>query len=157
MKKLGIGLSNFGANQPGFLAILNINDYLSKNYHVDIIGFYESLIKYSATPNFACMQAVELWGYDGPVVACTLNMAQDLIKIPTVAAKYFYVYDLEWIHLIDKDYEKIKKIYSSPELTLIARCKDHAEVIQKLWNKEVKYIVEDFDMNKLVEIVWNQR
>lgn len=156
MKKLGLALPNFGANQLAYLGLVNTNKLMDERYDIDVIGFYESLIKYSVTPNFACMQAVELWGYDGPTIACSLNMAEDLVKIPTVPQKYFYVWDLEWVHLPDKDYGKLKAVYSNPELTLITRHADYAKIIEKCWNRPVDYIVEDFDMKQLVNIVWNQ-
>lgn len=155
MKKLGLALPDFGANQLAYSATINTNRFLENHYDVDIIGFYESLIKYGVSPNFACMQAVELWGYDGAVVASSLNMAQDILHIPTLQKKYFYIWDLEWVHLPDKDYSKLKSIYCNPELTLITRNEDYAQVIKKLWNRPVEHIVEDFNIEKLVNITWN--
>lgn len=156
MNKLGIAAPDFGANQLGYLAITKTNEYLLESYDVDVIGFYENLVRYSISPNFACMQAVELWGYDGPVVACSLNLAQDVLKIPTVADKYFYIWDLEWIHLVDKDYGKLKEVYSNMDLKLITRSQDYADIIKKVWNRKVDYVVEDFETRKLVEIICNQ-
>jgi len=152
MRKLGIAVSSFGASQLSYLIINNINLYLEKEYKTDIIGFYENLIKYSLDPKFSCMQSVEMWGYDGPVIATNLNSAQDIIRIPTIRNKFFYIWDLEWINLIDKDYSKLEEIYSNPKLILIARCKNHAKLIESMWNTKVKYIIEDFNIDKLLEI-----
>ncbi len=156
MNKLGLGVSDFGANQLAYELISNSNNFLSKNYKTDIIGFYENLSKYSVNPNFACMHAVELWGYDGPVIACNLNMANDIIKIPTIPKKYFYIWDLEWIFLEDKEYSRLKDIYSNPELTLITRNQDYVHIIEKVWNVKVPHIVENFNLDKIASIIWKK-
>jgi hypothetical protein len=154
MRKLGLALSNLGANQAAYLCINNSNNFLKENYQIDIIGFYENLIKTCLTPNFACMQAVELWGYDGNVVACNLNLANDIVNIPTISNRYFYIWDLEWIHLEDKQFSKIYPIYSNPNLTLIARNDDYAKITEKMWGVKIDTVIEDFNIDKFVSLIW---
>lgn len=156
MRKLGFGVPNFGANQLAYQLIINCNEYLKENYKSDIIGFYENLNKYSINPNFSCMHAAELWGYDGPVVACNLNMANDILKIPTIPRKFFYVWDLEWTTMEDKEYGKLKEVYSNPELTLITRNIDYAEIIENMWNVRVSYIIPNLDIERIASIAWNR-
>lgn len=156
MRKLGLALPDYGANQAAFLAIAQTNLYLSENYETDIIGFYENLTKPCLVPNFATMQAVEMWGYDGPVIATSLNLAQDMVHIPTLKDRYFYIWDLEWIHLEDKEYSKLKTVYCNPELKLVTRSQDYAKIIENVWNRKVEHIVEDFDIKELVNLTWNQ-
>lgn len=152
MKKLGIAVSDFGASQLNYLIVNNVNEYLKDNYKTDIIGFYENLTKYSLNPQFSCMQSVEMWGYDGTVIATNLNAASDIIKIPTVKNRIFYIWDLEWVHLMDKNYEALDAVYTNPKLVLATRCDDYAQLIEKMWNVKVQHVIEDFNVKELMEI-----
>jgi hypothetical protein len=154
--KLGIALPDLGASQISYQFILSTNQFLSKRYDCDIVCFYEMPNKKSVRTNFCCLQTVEMWGYDAPIVACSLNSAQDLLSNPTSRDKYFYIWDLEWVHLDDKHYDKLKKIYSNPELKIITRNEDYAKIMKKAWGTQAIGVVEDFDMEKMVKIVWNK-
>ena len=152
MDKLGIAVSSFGASQLSYLIINNVNKYLQTEYKTDIIGFYENLTKYSLDPQFSCMQGVEMWGYTGNVIATNLSSAQDIIKIPSIKKKFFYVWDLEWVDIIDKDYLKLRQIYRHPKLKIITRCQDYADILNDMWGIKISSIIEDFDIKKLMEI-----
>lgn len=153
MKKLGIALHNLGASQLNYSIISNVNKFMKSNYKTDIICFYENVVKQSMPLDFACMQAIELWGYDGPVVATNLNLALDICKIPSISKRYFYIWDLEWVYMDDKNYNKLLEVYSNPDLTLITRNKDYADLLKSVWNIKVDEIVEDFNIEKLMDIL----
>lgn len=153
MKKLGIAVNNFGANQLACLLIENVNKFLTQHYNIDIIGFYENSIKYTITCNFATMQSVEMWGYTGPTVVTSLNTAHDIINIPSIPKKYFYIWDLEWLNIDGKDYQKLHEIYTNPKLMLLTRNEDYAKLIEQCWNVRVNDIVPDCNIEKLVSII----
>lgn len=153
MEKLGIALNNLGASLLNYCAITNINKFMKQNYKTDIICFYENTIKQSIPLDAASMQSVELWGYDGPVIATNLNLAHDICKIPSIKKRFFYVWDLEWYYMDDKNFEKLQEVYCNPDLTLITRNADYANILDSVWNANAYDIVEDFNLEKMMDIV----
>lgn len=96
----------------------------------------------------AIMQAAEIYGFNGPLIATCLNSAEQLLSVPTNFEKYFYVWDLEWTQ---KQYHSSYLFNIFSNLKLIARCDDHAEMISKLFNQDVQ-VIEDFNMREICEL-----
>jgi hypothetical protein len=153
VKKLGVSVRDFGSNEISYLTSREINLYLKENYDTDIIGFYETPVKQSFSCEFATMSVCELWGYDGPVIATSLPLADDLIKVITVSRKFFYCYNLDWIFLKYKDYSKLRDIYQHPELELIAPSEEYARIIESVWRKK-PIIIESFNVKKILEVIY---
>jgi hypothetical protein len=152
MKKIAFSTYSLGPNQLAFQAIKNINKYLETDYLCDIIFFHEASTKKCVDANFCCLPSAEIWGYDGDVIACNISSAADLISVPTVKNKFFYVWDLEWINMEEKSYEKLKDIYCNKDLKLITRCSEYAYIINEIWKREAK-VIEDFNIEELVDYV----
>lgn len=148
--KIGILVNNLGLAQSNWYLIQNINRMLGERFDIDVMVFYEEPHRPCAPTNFALMQMVEAWGYDGSVVATTLSTAAKALSFPGTVKKWFYIWDLEWVHMRLKDYAMLQSIYANTSLQLLARSDEHARVIQDCWNRPVSGIVEDFNMKKMV-------
>lgn len=145
-------VKDFSHSQANFFFIKNTNEFLQKYIGFDIIGFYEALAAPCITPNFATMQLSEAFSYDGTMIATTLNTAHKLIGFPASKNKLFYVWDLEWLRMPFKEYNALYSIYGNPELTLIARSQEHKRVLEMAWNRKVDLVIDNFDMEKLVQL-----
>lgn len=154
--KLGIALGNLGASQLSYFLIRNLNKFLSERPDFDPIVFYEEMAKPCLTPAFACMQMVEAWGYDGPVIATSLSTASKLLQFPGPKAKFFYVWDVEWVRFANKPFRPLADVYGASPLKLIARSESHAKLLARCWNKPVEGVVDDFDMTQLFNIVYRR-
>lgn len=153
MKRLGIVVDNLGVSQLSYNIIKNINGYLKDNKNqADPIVFYETLQFPCLTPLFSTMCAVEVWGYDAPLIATSINTAYKILKVPhdNNSKIYLYAWDLEWLRLPRYQSEYYGGIYSS--LPIIARSEEHAAILKNNWNASVVDINENFDFKKMVEL-----
>lgn len=153
MKKFAVALNDFQASQLSVLVIKNINEWMKKNYLCDIIGFYNNCTNFVIEPNFCCMPSSELWGYDGIVIATDFNSAEIVLRSPSISRKYFYIWDLEWFRLKEKDFLRLSNVYKNQELEVITRNQEYAQVIEKVWGRKVKFKNEYFDINYLMRII----
>lgn len=151
--KLGFSIKDLGPSQLSYYAVKNTNAYVRSNHDISIIGFYENLIVPCVRPEFPVMDMVEVFGYDGNVVATDLNSAAKLINSFSPAQRFFYVWDLEWMRLPYKQYEALYRIYNSPKLKLLARSDEHARAIENCWDKKVTGIVENFNYEQLLTYI----
>ena len=79
------------------------------------------------------------------------------LKAVNQTKKFFYIWDLEWTRGRTRtDFTKNLSSYRNENINLIARSKDHALAIQNYCNRKVPYIMEDFDINTLREIIENE-
>lgn len=150
LKKVGVLVKHLGPSQLSYYFINNSNKLLDARPELDIISFYENPNPPCITTKFATMQIFEAWNYDGIQIATTLSTADKLIKFPVAKRKIFYVWDLEWIRNIQKDFDKFSSIYSNPGLELVARSYEHKSLIESCWNVGVKKVVENFNMEELI-------
>lgn len=150
MQKLGVALGDLGQSQLAYHLIRHANE-LASTSEVDVIAFYESLAPSCLPVNFACMPMAECWGYDGVVVATSVSTAEKVLRCPSPKKSFFYVWDLEWMRpKYPTPFEYWRGIYGSPDLTLVARGRDHQSLLEKVWNREV-LLNEDFDLRKFLE------
>jgi len=155
LKNFSVLVKNSGASQLSFYIINQLNKMSEENPDIDAILFYENRHKNCLPANFSVMQISEARNQLGPVIATSFYTAYKLIDF-TSNQKLFYVWDLEWIRsdgAIIKQYESYKSVYTDPSLELIARSSSHKSVIENAFNREVKYIVEDFNFSKILEIL----
>ena len=157
MKKLGFAVSNLGAAHMSYALIRQINLLMAERHDLDVVLFYENLALPCMPVACATMQIHEAYGYDGPVVATNLTTAEKLIRFPSPRAKLFYVWDLEWLRLPQKSFEQLRSIYAHSELTLVARGKDHADIISDVWNRPVTAVIEDFDLSDFEKLLEDRK
>ena len=151
--KLGIIVPNLGLNNKNFKMIQNINEIHKNRVDVDIIVFFENLMRPCVAPEFATMPLFDGFNYSGPLMATTLPSAYKLLKFTGSREKYFYIWDLEWILFENKNYESLINVYSNEKLKLITRNEHHKKIVENCWGREVFATVNDFDMEKLVKVM----
>lgn len=152
--RLGVALRSFSTNQVACDFVENANRFLKEFYKADIVGFFEEEGYFTLEPKFACMHLNELWGFHYPVVATSLNTASDLIKNPSPTKKLFYVYDLEWISFEQKDFVRLAEVYRHSDLEIICRSESHKKIFENCWNRSVKHIIDKFDIDKLLKVIY---
>ncbi len=153
-KKLGVMVNDLGASQLNYFMIKKANDFLKeRSGDFEFIVFYEDAVRPCMQTNFATMQSIEAFSYNGSIVCTNLRSAEKLLKLPGPQKKIFYVWDLEWlrIHPQRRIFAPIANIYRNKYLQLIARGEAHKALIEDCWNRPVSGIVEDFNMVKLSE------
>ena len=163
---LGFLVKNLGASQLGYYLSRNINNHLENNHELDIICYTEEFERNCMHTNFSVMEMAEAWGQRGPMIATSISTAEKLVKIPAASKKYFYIWDLEWYHIQNRlvgDFFRKQiyiyntgSIYHDPSLELICRSQEHADIISNNFNREVRHIIEDFNLNKILEVVNNE-
>lgn len=151
--KFGVMLPNLGPSQLAYKCINAANKYLEEQDSVSasIIVFYDELVRPCVQPNFACMQAYEVYNFQDTVIATTLNLAAQLANSPCPKQKFFYIWDLEWINLGVFNYNDVASIYQDSRLSLVCRSKDHSREIEKAWNRS-PHLIENFDFKQYEQI-----
>ena len=153
LKNINVLLENTGASQISFCVISELNNLTKTHPNIDPIVFYEDKHKNCLPANFAVMQISEAWGQLGPIIATSFSTARSLCEFPS-SKRFFYVWDLEWIRDVQlKKYEEYRSVYSDESLSLIARSDHHKKAIENAFNREVKFVVSDFDIKHIMEVI----
>jgi hypothetical protein len=63
------------------------------------------------------------------------------------------VWDVNW-HIYPRPIDFVRKVYLNPEVELIARSKDHAKIIGKVF-KQPTYVIEEFDHEEINNIIYS--
>lgn len=148
--KCGVAVSDLGPSQLNYQFITNTNEMVGSRFDFDAIAFYENISKPCLAMNFASMSLTEAWGFSGVMIATTLSTAQKISHFPSCSGKIFYVWDIEWVRIRNKQFSELAQVYRNPELTLVARCEDHAQLLKQIWGRDAA-IIRDFDLEKLHE------
>ena len=151
--KLGLLVDNLRASQLGYYVCKNTNAYLEQNPQADIRCYYESFEKTCMTPNFSTSNIIEAWDQKGPMLATTESTAQKLKNFVGTKQRFYYLWNLEWYNkVLPEDY-----VLWDSSIKLICRSYVHAQVIRNNFNREVDYVVDNFDIEEIMEIVNNDR
>ena len=161
MTKLGFLVDNLGASQLGYYISKNISSYLEDNPQSNIACYYDNFERKCSQTNFATMNIIEAWDQSGAMVATSENTAKKLLNFIGTRKKFFYIWDLGLFYdrIAGRKYTKIfniDNVFIEEDLTLICRNHVHAELIENNFNRKVKYTVDNFDINKIMEIVNNE-
>lgn len=154
LKSFSVLLKDTGASQISFFVIKELNKLAETNPEIDATIFYEDVHKNCMPVNFATMQISECFTQSGPAIATSFSTAQKLINF-YCGKKLFYVWDLHWIrNNVIKKYEDYVDVYCDKNLELIARSESHRQAIQTAFNREVKHVIPDFEMSKILEVLY---
>lgn len=158
MNQLGFVVDTLAPSQLGYSLVREANAALLSGKYpgLDITCFIESWSVASLEPQFARMQVNELSNFQGVLIATSLATAKRVLEAPRASSKYFYIWDFEWTRK-PIPYNELHSIYCAPSLQLLARSDDHAYVMDSNWNRAVKGIVEEFSMESLCNICFDQK
>ncbi len=153
-KSLSFLVPNTGASQMSFYLIHELNNLAKTNPSIDSIVFYENRHKNCLPTNFATMEISEAWSKRDNLISCSFSCAKKMIKFPC-KKKLFYVWDLEWIRntYYLQEYESYKNVYCNESVELIARSEEHKKLIENAFNRDVKCVISDFNMKKILEAI----
>ena len=151
LTKIGFIVESLGPNQLAYQLIRSINQLLKERDDVDPIIFYRNTAPFVIQPNFAIMNLFEAFRYYGNIIATDLNSASRCLDY-FVDNRYFLVWDLEWTKL-QRPYESFAEVYQNPKLKLIARSKQHFDILQLTWGITPIGIVEDARIEKFLELI----
>lgn len=156
--KLGVIVDSFTASQNIFYMTKTLNE-LSKTDYIPCFGFYIGLSTVCTKTDFATMGIYYAQHFSGPeynLIATSLKTLEVMKNLNVNARKIFYCWDLEWIRLNAGvlDYTKTTSLFKNVEI--VARSKSHAENIENYSNCKVKYILDDWNIKELKEVLsWN--
>lgn len=115
--------------------------------------FYINLSTQAVKSNFSTLNCYYGNHYSGgPILATSLSTLAILINLNIKADKFFYCWDLEWLYLENSNsisYSDNIELFRNAYITLVARSKSHAELIENYANKKVSYIISDWDYEKI--------
>lgn len=151
MQKLAFAIPNLGPSQLSYYLARNANSYMPNKPDVTI--FYEQQTQPAFNYSAVLLPIIEAYNYSGTLVATSLNTAQKLISFPGPTRKLFYVWDLEWLRIKQKNFSELQSIYRNNQLEIFSRSQSHKLAIEECWNVKVKAIVEDFgDFKEFLEL-----
>ena len=105
--------------------------------------------------NTNMLQRVSAHSFSGILITDELNLTQDLINITYAKKKFLYLYNLDWMYVQNPQFSFLKSALLNDRIELIARTKQHFDIIQGLF-KTPKYIMSEWDYKTLIEIDSNE-
>jgi hypothetical protein len=153
MKKLGIMFNDIVNSQQYISMSRHLNEISMNNRDVDIVVFSNNVQAVPQKNEYAILSGTEALDYDGVLIATDLISAYILDRCFCATKKYFYVWDVNW-HIYPRPIDFVRKVYLNPEVELIARSKDHAKIIGKVF-KQPTYVIEEFDHEEINNIIYS--
>ncbi len=146
-------VSELGPTQQNYYLIRNVNRLHEDKTNYNVQVFTENLSRFCMKPIFGVMSVAEAWGQNGPFIAVNQSTAAKMLNYPLASRKLFYVWDLEFIRPWNLAYDYYSSIYTDKDIELIARSKDHADLIRNAFNKDCIAIVDNFNIDQIIEIL----
>ena len=149
--RAGIIIDGLGFTQKAMQTTLQMNLLDRLDEYWDMVLFYVEHASIQISPRFAMMDSVEMYGFDAPVIATDLRTAFMLSEAHSVTQKYFYIWDFEWINSVF-DVDLLLSIYHNPDIELIARSDEHADIIAKCWKNPIA-VIENFNHEQITKLL----
>lgn len=154
LKKLGIMINSLDASQLSFALSKNFNQLIEFGQH-DPVVFYENFSAKLFRTNFGMLNEREAYSYNGPLISTDIRTTLRLLNFVGTREKYFYLWNLEWLYINNKDFNLFRKVYLNNDIKLIVRNKEHFEIVEKMWQSPV-LIMPDFNYNQLIKVINNE-
>jgi len=150
--KLGIATNSIFRFQLTNNIFNSLNRLSSEDIDLDCYLFREVFSPFPMQPNFSIMSLVDMWGFDGTVIATDIPSVDKLLGCPCPKRKLFYVWNLEWVFQGNPLIKNLERFYLNNEIQLIARSKSHFDVISSVWKSPIG-ILEDFNYEQLRQFI----
>lgn len=141
-QKLGFLLNDCSASE---LAFNILERGMTHSDTLDTTIFYNIITKPCIDSLVSKMHILEAYLYDGPIIATDLNSAVKLINFPSPCPKMFFLNDLEWTRLPQRNFAQLEQIYRNPQLHLFCRSEDHKKVVENCWNRKVEFVINRYN------------
>lgn len=150
---LNVLVSDLSASQQNFYLISNVNLMHQQVPGLNIQVFCENILPFCIKPNFSVMNVSEAWGQPGPFVATNFSTAAKILNYPLATKRLFYVWDLEFLRGgAYRMYDLYAPTYLNKNLELVCRSEEHRNMVENAFNREVKHIIPNFNMNDFLDI-----
>jgi hypothetical protein len=152
-RMVGFVLDNLSASQIAHLCVENTNKWLESNFGTNFSVFYEENSMPCIQPCFARFHAKDAMAFYGHLIATSFSTAFS-IKDATRSKRYYYINDLEWTRpWFRHNQDDIDKVLNNDEIVKFTRSNDHYKYLTDMGINVIPNIVEDFDINKILEII----
>jgi hypothetical protein len=145
---IGVLTDKIQFNQKSIFLVKNFNQ-LNKTNNCCI--FCNEMHNRPVDVHFNIMPQIKSYCFQGTLITDSLLLTQVLHYNIYTKKKYYYVWNLDWIHLDNLFFGQLKIPFYNNEIELIARSQSHADLLEKLFKKP-KYIMEDWDWKVLQRI-----
>ena len=154
IQKWALLIHKFEPTEQIFKLVYNLNRRFetARNPLEDFVVFYDVPAPQFMPILFPIMQMAEAWSFDGSVTATNLQLAQRMLSFPGPKQKHYYMWDLEWTLLPNKNYESLANVYRNSHINLLTRAPSHHKMVRDVWGAE-STIVEDFNLEALTTVV----
>lgn len=150
MNKIGLVLSHLGSSQAALYSINRVNELIEKGSQDDFVFFYENLMTPCFKPLCSILCVNELIHFTGTVITSNIDTtirAYNLCVNSTIA---FYMWDVEFLRAGKQGFLYNLQAFND-EIILIARGQDHVWMVENYANRKVNYVVESFNLEKILE------
>ena len=144
-------VKDLAPSQNSFYLIKSFNSMI-KNTDISTSVFFHRQAAPPVRTLFSCRSTYCLSSYHGKVISTSLEETQTSLKASNNSDKFYYVWDLEWLHN-PVNFGTVMDIMRDDRLKIIARSESHAGGIENFSNKDVVGIVEDWNTEQLLELV----
>ena len=145
---MGVLTNKIDFDQQSVFLIKNLNE-LNKMYGCCI--FCNEMYQRPLDIHINIMQQIKSYSFPGVLITDSLLLTQSMHYNIHVKKKYYYVWNLDWVHLENLRFGQLKIPFYNDEIELIARSQSHANLLEKLFKKP-KYIMEDWDWKILKRV-----
>jgi len=144
-------VKDLSVSQSSFYLIKEFNKCLSCT-SMSMSVFYTAPAIMPVEPCFACKSVSFLAGYNGVVIADSVEQAEIALKASNAADRYLYLWDMPWVRK-RVDFDRYMKVMRDDRLKIIARSNEHADCISNFCNKTCIGTVDNWDMPSILNLI----
>ena len=146
-------INNLGPSQKAFYLIKEFNKTIGSTNLCSSVFFERSSIPV-VPPMFSCKSISFLSSFHHNAIATSFEEANILLKSNNASKKFLYLWDLEWLRNPNK-FSEACDLLLDKRLNIIARSDSHATMIDNFCNKKPIAIVDNWDLDTLLEVVYD--
>lgn len=103
--------------------------------------------------NTNVMQRYEAFHFNGTIITDSFRLSQQLKHLGYCKKRYFYIRNYEWMNAQYLPYKIMKNTLLHPSIDLIVNDINQVKIIEDISNKKVKYIMNNWDIDTLGQII----
>jgi hypothetical protein len=148
---VGFAVEDLCSSQTAYTLVYNCNEYLRKDYKLNLSIFYQEQWFPSLKPEFAQYHIAEAVAFSGHLIATSVNTAFS-IKNATRSKRYYYIYDLENLRpSCNQEYWDL--VMNDDQIVKFTRSEDYLEYLRLAGYDVNPVVVPSFDIDKILEII----
>ena len=98
------------------------------------------------------LQRYEAYHFNGTIVTDSFRLCQQLPHLGYCKNRFYYIKDYAWETIDRLPYRIMKNTLLNPNVDLIVNDVSQVKLIEEITNKEVKYVMNNWDINVLRQI-----